>query len=107
MKNICTNPSFLLATEHPLERQARQALVGLIAFFICAYLYCVGASILNVMARTEAESHAVATRDTIAELESSYFSLSQAMTPDVGRTLGLVPVAASSYVAVPGATAMR
>lgn len=107
MKNICNNPSFVYAIEHPLEARARQALIGLIAVLAFAYLYLVGASILNVMARTEAQTRMTTMRDSISSLESKYFELSQALTPESGLAVGLSTSVHAAYVHRPGATALR
>lgn len=95
MKNICINPRFLLSIEHPLEYQVRRGLYLAIGVTIALYIYFVGSSVFNVMAKTEAETNTRALHDAIASLEGNYFTLSQAITPEAAASLGLVATVAT------------
>jgi hypothetical protein len=68
----------------------------------CAYLYCVGASILNVVARTEAASEAQKLEGAIAVLEESYVTLSQSVDALTAGEMGLSSVGSTEYVYTPG-----
>ncbi len=91
-----------LAHEHALEPVVRQALIALLAVFVCAYLYFVTASILNIMARKEANTAVFALQGAIAQMESEYFALSHSIEPDAGARIGLAPVRNTQYVYRPG-----
>lgn len=97
----------ILTIEHPLERQARIALLALLAFFIMGYLYCVSSSVLNVIARKEAAGKAAQLESRIGQREQDYFKVAESVTPEAGAALGLAPVAQTDYVRVQGAVAAR
>ena len=92
----------LLAVEHPYERLVRQALFCVLAICILAYLYFVAASILNIMARKEADTSTLALQTKIAQLEGNYFALSNAVNPSTAGAIGLAPVSTTEYVYRPG-----
>ena len=106
MKNICYNPTWLVALEHPFERIVRCVL--LIAVGLCAlfYMYNVGGTVLNLMARKEALLSSARLQQRVAEQESVYLALLHGTDVDNGTALGLVPLVDSSYVYRPGATAL-
>jgi len=58
----------------------------------------VSASVLNVIARKEAASNAIATAASIASLEQEYFALSAQVLPEKGAEMGLVAVADKRFV---------
>lgn len=91
-----------LAHEHPYEAHARQILFALLAVMIFGYLYFVAASVLNIMARKEANTAVFALQSTIAHMESEYFALSHSMQPENGARIGLAPVEDTHYVYRPG-----
>ncbi len=91
-----------LAIEHPMESIARQALFGVLAVLIFAYIYFVAASILNIMARKEANTAVFSLQSAIAQMEGEYFALSRAIEPESGAKIGLAPVAKTHYVYRPG-----
>ncbi len=99
-------PRANLATEHPWEPRARSILSIALIVLVAAYLYFVAASILNVIARTEATSEMQGTQSSIAGLEQSYFALAQGVTPQEGVSLGFSPVSDTSYVHRPGNAAV-
>lgn len=95
----------ILSLEHPLESVAMRALFAVLFVFLCGYLYFVGASILNVIARKEASAHVGQLQTAIAGMEQKYFSLSQAVDPSEAQSLGLAPISDTQYVYRPGQTA--
>jgi len=95
-----------LSVEHPLEAVISRYLMGIIVFLLLGYLYFVSASVLNVIARKEALTGIAKVQSTISVTEQQYFTLSQAMTPAEGASLGLAPLTETSYVYRPGNTAV-
>ena len=92
----------ILAVEHPLERRAFAVSSALVAILFFAYLYFVAASVLNIVARKEADAHATNLQSSIGALEENYFELAQSMTPQLASEIGLAPVAHTAYVYRPG-----
>lgn len=92
----------ILAIEHPLEKRALAALASILCLLVLAYLYLVAASVMNIVARKEADARATQIQSSIGALEESYFALSNALTPDSASSLGLAPVAKTAYVYRPG-----
>lgn len=88
--------------EHPFEQTALKALVAVLGLSICAYLYFVCASVLNVMAQREANRTAQASETSIGTLEQQYFALSHEVTEENAEIIGLVPIAKTDYVYRPG-----
>lgn len=95
----------ILTAEHPAERRVFVALVAMLAVLLAGYLYCVSASVLNVIARKEAVAKSASLESAIGALEQEYFSYANDVTPATGATLGLAPVVETSYVHRPGAVA--
>ena len=91
-----------LSLEHPRERFILRALGVTLAALICAYLYFVTASVLNVIASREAETQVSSIQSKIGSLEQQYLTLSQAADPQEGASLGLSPVEKTHYVYRPG-----
>lgn len=94
-----------LSVEYSFERVAFRALFALLGIILCGYLYFVGASVLNIIARKEASRSSVSLQSSIAVLEKQYFDLSAAVTPQSASTLGLSDLGDTDYVYRPGATA--
>ena len=92
----------LLAVEHPYERVIRQALFILLLTLILGYLYFVAASILNIMARKEADTSTLALQTKIAKMEGDYFAMSSAVDASTAGSAGLAPVHSTQYVYRPG-----
>ena len=92
----------ILAVEHPLERRLLTFFFGLLIVVFFAYLYFVAASVMNIVARKEADARATNLQGSIGTLEQKYFELSQALTPESASTLGLAPVSQTAYVYRPG-----
>jgi hypothetical protein len=92
----------ILASEHPFERTAVQVLFGVLVLLLCAYLYFVGASVFNIIARKEATAQTAGLQSAIAEMEQKYFALSQSVDNGSAATLGLAPVSGTTYVYRPG-----
>ncbi len=95
----------ILSIEHMYERVAFRVLFAVLGIVLCGYLYFVGASVLNIIARKEATRASAALQSNIAMLEKQYFVLSEAVTPQSGGALGLAPVNETEYVYRPGSTA--
>lgn len=96
----------ILSIEYVYERTAARVLFALIGLAVLAYLYFVGASVLNIIARKEAARAASSLQGSIAALEKQYFALESTVTPESASSLGLAPVAGAQYVYRPGATAI-
>lgn len=98
--------SFSLTTEHPAERTTFRVLVGALAVFAFLYVYFVGASILNVIARKEALVEMASLGNAVSQLERQYFAASQGIGPEDGTHLGLSPVKGTIYIHRPGNAAL-
>jgi hypothetical protein len=96
----------ILSIEYTFERVAFRVLFAILGVILCGYLYFVGASVLNIIARKEASRSSVALQSSIAGLEKQFFALSESVTPETGSSLGLAPVNDTEYVYRPGATAL-
>lgn len=92
----------ILAIEHPLEVTVLRVIIGVLGLCMCAYLYLVAASVLNVIAQKEAVSNSVQLESSIGKLEEQYFALSQDIIPSAGTSIGLAPITQTSYVYRPG-----
>jgi hypothetical protein len=92
----------VLAFEYPAERIAFFALSILLAILFCGYFYFVASSVLNIIARKEADAQSAQLQGSIGTLEEQYFALSQTLSPADATTLGLSPVAQTQYVYRPG-----
>jgi len=98
----------ILSFQHPLESAALKAIGALLCFALAGYLYFVGSSVLNVMARKEAQAGTEKLMTALAEREHQYFALSGSITPDHSAVYGLGPIRETSYVYRPGgATALN
>lgn len=95
-----------MSLEYSYERVAFRVLFAVLGIILCGYLYFVGASVLNIIARKEASRASVSIQSSIARLEKQYFVLSEAVTPTTGASLGLSHVQDTDYVYRPGATAV-
>lgn len=94
--------SISLTAEHPAERTVFRLLIGAVIVLGCAYVYFVGATILNVIARKEALAESGNLATVVSRLEREYFSISQSVGPEDGMRLGLSPVVKTLYVHRPG-----
>ena len=92
----------ILQMEHPIERPAIKWLFAVLILLVCAYLYFVSVSVLNVIARKEALREMSDITSSIATMEQRYFHISQDMTQDTANNLGLKPVKTTAYVYRPG-----
>lgn len=93
-----TKPRVALAVEYPSERFILKGLIAALIILACGYLYFVSESVLNIMAQRTADNQSAQIQATIGSLENQYFALSQAITPQAGSELGLVPVQVNEYV---------
>ena len=91
-----------LTIEHPGERYALKFFAATLTVLTCAYVYFVGASILNVIARKDAQVQIASLASAVSDLERDYFSSSQELGPEDGERLGLSPVSNTVYVHRPG-----
>ena len=105
MKNVCHNPTWIATTEHPFEAHFRTFLSIALVVGIVFYVYLVGASVVNLMARKEAFASAVSTNAKVSDLEQQYLTFSHGLTPEQGTALGLHAVNPSAYIRTHGATA--
>lgn len=94
--------TFAFHVEHPLERTAFRALLAIILLLVCAYLYFVVASVLNVIARKDAISRSTQLGSAIGAYERDYFTVSERVKPEAGTPLGLYPVSNVAYIHRPG-----
>ncbi|MBP9669681.1 MAG: hypothetical protein KBE09_05335 [Candidatus Pacebacteria bacterium] len=88
----------LLAEEYLWESHLRRLLVLCTAVAFMMYVYCVAASILNVIARKEADAHAVSFAAAISSRESEYFSLTQSVKEESLDAHGLFAVTDKHFV---------
>lgn len=85
--------------EHFLEPILRRVLVVVAALAIAAYIYCVSASVVHIIARKDAEVALARTSSSVALLESKYFDLSSKVTREHATDLGLVPIDDARFIA--------
>ncbi|OGG80637.1 hypothetical protein A3A39_04065 [Candidatus Kaiserbacteria bacterium RIFCSPLOWO2_01_FULL_54_13] len=97
---------FTLTLEHPAERITFWLLLGALGVIAALYLYLVGISILNVIARKNALEESVGISSAVSQLERDYFAATQGIGPEDGTRIGLSPVANTVYIHRPGNTAV-
>ncbi len=93
-----TTPSLSLTREHPAERTVFRTLIATLLVIACVYIYFVGASVLNVIARKEALLQTARLTGAVSVLEREYFLVAKSVTPEAGERLGLAPVSKTAYV---------
>ena len=69
-----------------------------LVFCVCAYLYFIGLSIMNLVANREAVAKSDALKSDVATLEEEYFKLSKAVTHGDAAALGLTQPVKTTYV---------
>ena len=94
-----------LTAEHPSEQIVFRTLIAALFGLVLTYVYCVGSSVLNVIARKEALTQTASLQTSVSTLESSYYNASAGITPRSGEQLGLLPVSETAFVYRPGAAA--
>lgn len=94
--------SVSLTAEHPYENAVISALMLVLFVLACGYLYFVGASILNVIARKEASAETTRLQSSIALMEQEYFALAEHVDESIAADLGLVAIDTTQYVYKPG-----
>ncbi|MBI2610480.1 hypothetical protein HYW60_00880 [Candidatus Kaiserbacteria bacterium] len=94
--------AFSLTSEHPAEHLLFRVLIGAVVLLAFSYVYFVGSTILNVIARKEALAESAHLVTAVSKLEREYFALSQGIGPEDGVRLGLSPVARTLYIHRPG-----
>ncbi len=97
--------NFSLTVEHSVEQIFLRALLGALAILVCAYIYFVGSTIFNVIARKEAMAETANLTSVVSDLEREYFAVSHRLGPDDGTRLGLSPVSNTVYIHRPGNSA--
>lgn len=97
-----TTRSVSLTIEHPLEYAYFRIVIAVLLLLACTYVYFVGASILNVIARKEALMETARLTGAVSALEREYFLVAKGVTPEAGERLGLAPVSKTVYVRRPG-----
>lgn len=97
--------SVLLTVEHPFEQSMVRMLLASLSLCGITYMYLVGTTIFNVIARKDAVAQATILSSKVADLEREYLAASGRVGPESGKQLGLVPVSKSTYIYRPGATA--
>lgn len=91
-----------LTHEHPYERTMMHALLAVLAVLCFGYLYFVGMSVMNIVARKEADAQTSRLQSAIASLEQQYFALSKDVDESAAVAIGLAPVDETHYVFRPG-----
>lgn len=86
----------------PSEENATRILSFMLAILVFAYISFVSFSIVNVIARKEANDQATALRSVVGTLERDYFALSETVGAANGDSLGLAPVSDTQYIHRPG-----
>ena len=94
--------SFSLTAEHPAERIVFRTLGSVLFVLLCGYFYFVSASVLNIIARKEADAKSATLQTSVAQMEQRYFALRDSVTPQEAASLGLSRVSDTQYVYVPG-----
>ena len=97
--NLASNRRTIsLTLEHPAERVLLRVLVLSLTALAVLYVYFVGASILNIIARKDALKQIATLASAVAYLEREYFVASGSVGPENGARLGLTPVGNTTYV---------
>ena len=96
----------ILSAEHPAENLILRGVSGLLIALVCLYLYFVSASVLNVIASSQAERGAAALEGAVGSLQREYFALSEDISPETAAALGLSPVVEISYMHRPGSVGL-
>lgn len=86
----------------PSEETTTRLLCFMLLILVFAYVSFVSLSIVNVIARKEANDQATALRSVVGSLERDYFALSQTVGAANGDSLGLAPVSDTQYIHRPG-----
>lgn len=93
---------FSLTAEHPMERTVFRTFGIILFVLLCSYFYFVSASVLNIIARKEADTKSASLQTSVAQMEQRYFALRDSVTPQEATSLGLSRVKDMQYVYVPG-----
>ncbi|MBI5456667.1 hypothetical protein HY969_02910 [Candidatus Kaiserbacteria bacterium] len=89
----------------PREESAIRFFGVLLAVSVFAYVFFVSLSIVNVIARKEADEQASQLRASVGQLEREYFALSGGVQANDGETIGLTAVRGANFIHRPGAVA--
>jgi hypothetical protein len=80
------------------EKQIFWTLAGILLLCAGFYMYCINATIRNVVARQNFESEATALTLSIGKQEFQYITMRNRVTLDVARSLGFNEVLATTYI---------
>lgn len=80
------------------EAHLLQILSLFLALCICAYLYFVGVSIMNVISNREASAESERLRSVVGGLEEQYFGLAKAISPEAASRFGLTGSTGTTFV---------
>ncbi len=80
------------------ERKAFWSLIVLAALFSAIYVYCISASIVNIVLREHMAQATIETHAKIGELESAYLVKKDAITSAYANQLGFVPITDKTFV---------
>ena len=89
----------------PREESAIRFLGVALVLLVFAYIFFVSLSIVNVIARKEANDETKALRSIVGQLERNYFTLSHGVQAADGKGLGLTGVSDTEFIHRPGAVA--
>lgn len=95
-----------LSVEHPAELLILKAAGFALATILCAYVYLVASTALNVIASKEATLRASALEGEVGSLQEQYFALSQSIGASSLDALGLTPVVGTAYVYRPSSVGL-
>lgn len=95
-----------LSLEHPQERFLLHIFSVVLVALVGLYLYFVVSSIMNTMVRGEALAEIAGIQSSIGSLESRYLALTEGVTPEDGKALGLTPVKGTQYVYRPASVSV-
>lgn len=94
--------SVSVSSEYRHEQTLLRALLITLGVLSAAYLYFVGASVLNVVARKEAVAESQKLQSAIAIMEQELFALADSVDTSIASTIGLEPLQETAYVYTPG-----
>ena len=80
------------------ESHVLRLLCSALIFCVCAYLYFIGLSIMNLVGSREALARSNVLKSEVATLEQEYFRLSKAVTPNDAISLGLTKPVKTTFV---------
>lgn len=79
-------------------------LIGAVVFSAILYIYCINASVRNVVARKDTEKAISTLKNKVSELEYSYMSKESTITIDSAQSLGLSELKDKIFISKNGST---